>query len=235
MVTPWTRVECVDFDRHLQAEGHLPAALLMENAGVAVAAAVRRALAELPGGKVLVVVGPGNNGGDALVAGRLLHRAAGIELDLAAPLGVPDRPGGPAAGALEAARALGIQIRLVSVAEAFQALPDLVVDGLFGLGLSRPLEGPALAAVAAMARSPAPVLAVDVPSGLDCDTGAALGATVRARWTVTFVAPKAGFQRELGPEACGLVSVAGIGVSAGYARAWWERRRAQAADAGPQG
>lgn len=223
-----TRREAQAFDRHLQEECGIPASLLMENAGASLASHAAAAARATGGQRVLFLVGPGNNGGDALVAARHLHGGAGIFVAAVAPLGLPEGRDSPASAALRAARAIGVQL-LPGPLESVLANPwDLVVDGLFGVGLSRPLEGAALDAVDALARSPLPVLAVDVPSGLDCDTGLVLGAAPAARWTLTFVAPKAGFFRNQGPSCCGTVSVAGIGVSSGHLQSWLEKHRSSA-------
>lgn len=92
------------------------------------------------------------------------------------------------------------------------------------MGLSRPLAGRGLEVVAALqeaTRDGAPCLAVDLPSGLDGDSGEVLGAAPHARWTTTFVADKPGLHRGAGPERAGEVEVAGIGVSPDYAAHWY--------------
>jgi NAD(P)H-hydrate epimerase len=95
---------------------------------------------------------------------------------------------------------------------------DLVVDALFGNGLARPLGDPWKSAIERVNASRVPVLAVDLPSGLDADTGEVLGAAVRATETVTFIAPKLGFFRGAGPDHVGRLHVEEIGVP----RAWIE-------------
>ena len=89
---------------------------------------------------------------------------------------------------------------------------DWVVDGLLGTGLTRPVEGTLRAAIEALNRSGKPVLALDLPSGLDADTGRPLGAAVRARATATFVAPKLGFAAPGAGDFTGEVAVVDIGV-----------------------
>ncbi|MCJ2133749.1 NAD(P)H-hydrate dehydratase [Methylobacterium sp. J-026] len=176
---------------------------LMEAAGAAVAA---RARARLPtGGRALVLCGPGNNGGDGFVAARLL--AAGgypVELRL-----LGDRQ------ALTGDAALAAETWTGPVGRAAPApLPpcDLVIDALFGSGLSRDLDGEARALVEAVNGHDCPVLAVDVPSGIDGDTGAVRGAAIRADETVTFVALKPGHLLEPGRAHCGQLSVVQIGT-----------------------
>ena len=161
-------------DRRTIASG-TPGMTLMEAAGRAVAEA---AAALVPEGPVLVVAGPGNNGGDGFVAARRLM-AAGRAVSVSI-FGDPGRLKGDAALAFE--RWPG------ETRPAATPLPEaaLVIDALFGAGLDRPVAGPAAALVEAMNAGPAPVLAVDLPSGLDSETGRPLGATVRAAATVTF-------------------------------------------------
>ncbi|MGY2050595.1 NAD(P)H-hydrate dehydratase [Methylobacterium sp. JK268] len=177
---------------------------LMRRAGAAVAA---RALARIPGGaRVLVLCGPGNNGGDGFVAAADLA-AAGRQVAVAL-LGSRDALKGDAAAA--AASWTG------PVADAARADPaghDLVVDALFGAGLTRPLDGAARALVERVNASGIPVLAVDVPSGLDGDTGAPRGTAIQAAETVTFVRLKPGHLLLPGRGLCGPVTVADIGIT----------------------
>jgi NAD(P)H-hydrate epimerase len=107
------------------------------------------------------------------------------------------------------------EVQASDLGRAVQAAA-LVVDALFGTGLERPLDQPWKAAIEAVNASGRPVLAVDLPSGLDADSGAALGALVRATATVTFVAKKPGLTRGLGREAAGRVRVAEIGIPRGW-------------------
>lgn len=220
----WTVAEAQEFDRHLQEHCRVPAGLLMENAGRALALEALAAARQFSCGRLLFLVGPGNNGGDALVAARQVHLTEGIDLELWAPLGTPFQAGSPAATAYEAACGVGLR--------APSTLPDarlgrrpLVVDGLFGVGLSRPLEGGAAAAVERVRVSGAPVLAVDLPSGLDGDSGEILGTALPAWRTLTFVGPKQGCLRGEGPALSGELCTAGIGVSDEFAAAWLARRR----------
>ncbi|QGY05474.1 bifunctional ADP-dependent NAD(P)H-hydrate dehydratase/NAD(P)H-hydrate epimerase [Methylobacterium mesophilicum SR1.6/6] len=184
-------------------DGETSGLTLMEAAGAAVAA---RARARLPaGGRIVILCGPGNNGGDGFVAARLLAEGgATVELLL---LGDRATLKGDAARAAEAWRG--------PVGRANpEALPpcDLVVDALFGAGLARDLDGVARALVEAVNTSGTPVLAVDVPSGVDGDTGAVRGAGIRAVETVTFVTLKPGHLLEPGRSLCGQLSVADIGT-----------------------
>ena len=184
-------------------DGGVPGLRLMEAAGAAVAA---RARARLPaGGKTVVLCGPGNNGGDGFVAARLLAEAGyGVDLVL-----LGER------AALKGDAALAAQPWTGPVRQADGSpLPscDLVIDALFGAGLSRDLDGAARALVEAVNAAGVPVLAVDVPSGIDGDTGAVRGVAIRAVETVTFVAFKPGHLLQPGRSLCGQLSLADIGT-----------------------
>ncbi|TXN40793.1 NAD(P)H-hydrate dehydratase [Methylobacterium sp. WL7] len=184
-------------------DGGIPGLRLMEAAGAAVAA---RAAALLPdGGRAVVLCGPGNNGGDGFVAARLLtERGYAVDLCL-----LGDR----AALTGDAALAADAWTGPVHPATA-AALPsgDLVIDALFGAGLSRDLDGVARALIEAVNAGGRPVLAVDVPSGVDGDTGAVRGVAIRAVETVTFVAFKPGHLLQPGRSLCGRRHLADIGA-----------------------
>uniref|UniRef100_UPI002583E8E2 NAD(P)H-hydrate dehydratase n=1 Tax=Acidiphilium sp. TaxID=527 RepID=UPI002583E8E2 len=199
---------------------------LMEAAGRAVARAMRRRLAP---GRVLVLAGPGNNGGDGYVAARLLQQA-GWPVRLAAL--APPRADGDAA--LAAARWSGPMAPFTPEAAASA---DYVIDAVFGAGLSRPLAAPIAATLAAARR----IVAVDVPSGLDGATGAARGAVSSAAFTVTFFRLKPGHLLLPGRALCGEIMLADIGLPASVLGAigvsallnqpaLWRLRRAMAAD-----
>ena len=176
---------------------------LMENAGRAVAAEAARMVDR--GARVSVLCGPGNNGGDGFVAARHLVEA-GYETSVAL-LGPRDALKGDAAAMSR--RWTG---RVEPLAFASLDGARLVVDALFGAGLSRPLDGAAAAIVEALGKSSARVLSVDVPSGLDGTTGAATGPVVHADRTVTFFRRKPGHLLLPGRELCGTVVVAQIGI-----------------------
>ena len=181
--------------------GGVSGVALMEAAGRAVA---RAAIARFRPCRTLVLAGPGNNGGDGYVAARLLERA-GWPVAVAAL--APPRPGGDAAAA--AARWRGPTLPFAP-AEARRA--ELVVDAVFGAGLARDLEGAVAETLAAAAS--APLLAVDVPSGLDGETGAVRGFAPQAALTVTFFRRKPGHLLLPGRELCGAVTLADIGLPA---------------------
>jgi len=217
-----SRAEVRALDRRAIEEYGMPSVVLMENAGRACADEARRMLAG-DAGPVLVLCGPGNNGGDGLVIARTLdNHGVDVRAFFVGPaakleLGTPDF-----ATNLRLWRGLGRTIETVdavSVAArvtAHASRAALVVDALFGTGLDRELVEPWRGAIAAVNAARRPVLAVDLPSGLDADTGAELGLAVRATATVTFVARKPGLALGRGPDLAGRVVVAEIGIP----RAW---------------
>jgi hydroxyethylthiazole kinase-like uncharacterized protein yjeF len=176
----------------------IPGVMLMEAAGRAVARAAARRFRPA---RTLVLAGPGNNGGDGYVAARLLE-AAGWPVAVA-PLALP-RAGSDAA--LAAARWRGPVVGF-SAAEAGRAA--LVIDAVFGAGLAKPVEGIAAEVLGAVQ---APVLAVDVPSGVDGATGAVHGFAPAAALTVTFFRRKPGHLLLPGRVLCGETVLADIGL-----------------------
>jgi NAD(P)H-hydrate epimerase len=210
-----TRAEVREIDRRAIEEYGLPGIVLMENAGRG-AAELLHGLA--PGATVVIVCGKGNNAGDGFVIARHLENL-GHEVRLLLA-GEPAELRGDAAIAWRVAETAGILAqRLASAtpAEWEQALAnaDWIVDALLGTGASGAPRGAiatAIDAVNAAGRRGARVLAVDLPSGLDCDTGTAAGACVRAAVTVTFVAPKVGFAAVAAKPLIGELHVVGIGA-----------------------
>lgn len=194
-----TAAEMSEADR-LTIAGGTPGIELMEAAGRAVANA---AAALVPEGPVLVVAGPGNNGGDGFVAARLLA-AAGRAVTLML-LGDPARLRGDAAEAFARwpgpTRAATPELPAAAVA----------IDALYGAGLDRPVTGAGAGLIAALNAGP-PVVAVDVPSGLPADTGIPLGPCVTATATVTFFRLKPGHLLYPGRALCGAVTLADIGI-----------------------
>ncbi|MDN5864665.1 MAG: NAD(P)H-hydrate dehydratase, partial [Gammaproteobacteria bacterium] len=161
----------------------------------------------------VVCAGGGNNGGDGYVVARLALEARFDVCVIA--LGKP-RAGGIAAAAAEAWQAAGG--REITVEEAAVFAPDLIVDALFGIGLSRAPEGEAAGMIEAINAAGVPVAALDVPSGLFADTGAAPGPVVRAELTVTFIGLKPGLFTGKGPSVAGEIVFDRLGVPEGWKR-----------------
>ncbi|MCU0869385.1 MAG: NAD(P)H-hydrate dehydratase [Burkholderiales bacterium] len=186
-----------------------PAPRLMARAGAAAAAIAVEMLGDHPAPHVLVLAGPGNNGGDAWVVARTL-RERWIDTTVVFT-GDPERLPADARAALAAWTAAGGTWSPGLSPHA--ARPALVVDGLFGIGLRRPLDAAHAALVAHAHASGAPVLALDVPSGLDADTGQPVGdAVMRATRTATFIAHKPGLLMAHGPDHAGQVQVCDLGL-----------------------
>ena len=169
----------------IQSEG-IDSNTLMARAG---AAAFARARRHFPGARQWVVMaGVGNNAGDGYVIARLARQEGiGVSVLLLSP---DKRPRGDAATQYEAMEKAGVPVAPFGPGELPQC--DLIVDAMLGIGLSRPLEGPYFDAVQAINRHGAPVMAVDIPTGIHADGGTCMGAAVRAELTVAFVADKSG-------------------------------------------
>ncbi len=195
-------------DRHTIETLGVPGELLMESAGRAVAEAV---LALRPAlGEVLVVCGSGSNGGDGLVAARHLH---GLGVPVRVALVAPEaRLAGDAAANLRRAKAAGVPIGGPRLRP-----PEggVLVDAIFGTGLSRAVAGAEAAAIRRLraARGSSRIVAVDLPSGLDADTGQELGVAVHADVTVTLGLAKLGLTLEPGRQLAGRIVVARIGIA----------------------
>ena len=178
-------------------EAGTPRGELVLRAGRAVAD--RAAAMVGSGGRIAVLCGPGSNGADGFVAASLLAEA-GFAVTVGALM--PQRP----------AVWTG---EILPVAELDLRGADLVIDGLFGTGLSRDLDGAAADAIRRVGEAGRPVLAIDIPSGIDSDTGAVRGAAVRADWTVTFACRNPGHLLYPGRLHAGEVEIVDIGVACG--------------------
>ncbi len=254
---PMSRQEVRSLDEKAAAELAMPTLLLMENAGRGAAGWLAELVGAIPpdaGGRpftpppslpdpdvphgpppprVLILCGPGNNGGDGGVVARHLDAwgfpveviwfARGDQLrgDAAAQWGILARSGIAQSawfddhpGDADDPEAVGARL----------SGADWLVDGLLGTGLSRPVEGPLGLVIGAINRSGKPVFALDLPSGLDADTGTPLGLAVRAEATATFVAPKLGFSAPGAADYTGEVAVIDIGLPRALLAPFFARR-----------
>ncbi|MDO9411483.1 MAG: NAD(P)H-hydrate dehydratase [Pseudolabrys sp.] len=197
-----TTAEMGEADR-LTIKAGTPGIDLMERAGIAVADAV----SALSGRRVLVVAGPGNNGGDGFVAARHLAER-GYEVGVSF---VGDRAKLKGDAATAASRWSG-QVHPAEPAQLDGC--DIVIDALFGAGLDRDITGQAKAMIEAINQSSATIVAVDLPSGINGGNGAVMGAAVKAQHTVTFFRRKPGHVLLPGRLHCGTLTLADIGIPA---------------------
>lgn len=202
-----------EFDRRAQDDFGVPSLTLMENAGRSVAEAARSMLDGAIGRRVAVIAGRGNNGGDGFVAARLLHDArAKVTVFLLAD---PADVSGDAKTNLDILLKAKIPLKPIQTASVHEsALRDseIVVDAIFGTGLRGEVTGLASDVIRAINACGRPVVAVDLPSGLDADTGRIWGVCVRADCTVTFALPKIGMMIYPGADCVGDLIVADIGI-----------------------
>lgn len=216
MIPVLSRDQVRALDAHATAACAVPSLLLMENAGRGAAEIIRRRLGASRG--AVIVCGPGNNGGDGFVVARRLltiGHAATVALCIN-----PDRLKGDAR--VNHLAWLGVGGRVVDVSDGsllnaldtLLAESDLIVDALLGTGVDRPVTGHFAEVIERMNRAPVARVALDVPSGLDADTGAVLGVAVRAERTITFAHPKLGLLTSSGANHAGELHVADIGVPA---------------------
>ncbi|MGB2974861.1 MAG: NAD(P)H-hydrate epimerase [Phycisphaerae bacterium] len=213
-----TRDEIRAFDRYAIEALGVPGIVLMENAGRQIAEAARAMLAGRAKSRVVILAGPGNNGGDGFVVARHLAMA-GIRAEVAL-LAPREKIVGDADTNLRVLEAMGFQVRVLAgkvetmlgELRPMLAEADLVVDGMLGTGTRGEIREPYASVIGAVNDARRPVLAIDIPSGLDPDTGKPLGPTIRATKTVTLAAVKVGFRKPGAAEYTGEVVLADIGV-----------------------
>lgn len=209
MASAITRAQVREIDRRAIEEYGIPGIVLMENAGRGAAEVILQRCAGGEGTPIWIYCGGGNNGGDGYVIARHAHnRGAAVQVVAVTD---PLRLAGDARIQSEIVRRMGLPITAFEEAGAPPA-GCIVVDALLGTGAQGAPRPPMDAAITAINAAPAMRVAIDVPSGLDCDSGEAAGPAVRADWTVTFVAPKIGFTRPQARRHTGEVLVVDIGV-----------------------
>ncbi|MDD5327718.1 MAG: NAD(P)H-hydrate epimerase [Phycisphaerae bacterium] len=206
------------FDARAINELGIPGAVLMENAGRSCAELIKERLAEVKNPKVCIFCGTGNNGGDGYVIARhLLNSNFEVVVVIC---GDRSKIKGDAKINLDILEKMGQQVEQLNLNEGdipekvktFTADANMLVDGLFGTGLNGQLNDEYKQLIESINSRNCPILAVDIPSGLDCDTGEPLGAAIRASFTVTFVAVKKGFTVAKANAYTGEIFVASIGV-----------------------
>lgn len=213
-----TAQEMKEIERRCVEEYGIPTLLLMENAGIQVALALGKLFAPVSSKKICILAGPGNNGGDGFVVARhLKNRGAGVTVYHLCGDNPSSSGGGDAALNFAILRKMGVEPIFFgeeNISELAGAVgtSDVVVDALFGTGVSRPLDGAAAFAVSILNRSGKPVVSIDIPSGINADTGKAMGEAVRARHTVALGFLKRGHVLHPGASHAGEVEVADIAI-----------------------
>lgn len=202
----YTAAQVRELDRLALERQGIPSLTLVERAGAAALAALT---GRYPGaGNLVVLCGGGNNAGDGYALARLA-RQAGLEVRVTALVEPGRLKGDAAAGAQKY-----LQSGNVETALAVEGA-DIIVDALLGSGLNRPVEGSFAEAIEQVNAASAPVLSLDIPSGLHADTGTRLGSAVRADATITFIGLKRGMFTAEGPEFCGEILFSDLGAPAG--------------------
>ncbi len=205
-------------DRIAIEDYRIPGLILMENAGAGTVKAMEEHFGELDGRTVAIVVGPGNNGGDGLVIARHLLQRGGLPLVFL--LVKPEKFKGEAAANLVIVGNLEIPLFIVDDREKIKSLInclpdcDLIVDAIFGTGLTRKPAGHFFTAIETINSACCPVVSVDLPSGLNSDTGQLVGTGVRAALTTTYGLAKPGLFLGHGPEHTGALAIIDIGLPA---------------------
>ncbi|TPW00844.1 MAG: hypothetical protein FD125_2916, partial [bacterium] len=214
-----TAAEMRELDRAAIEGRKIPGIRLMENAGQAVAREMERRFGPLRGKTVTIVAGKGQNGGDGFVVARLLRKKnckARVAL-----LASPSSLTGDAATNLKRFQKAGGRCHAVDkepvldrVLAPLLSTSDLLVDAIFGTGLNAPVKGIPASAISMMNACGRPIVAIDLPSGLDGDRGSVLGTAITAALTVTLARPKRGLYLGVGPDHAGVIRVADIGIPA---------------------
>ncbi len=209
-----TAAECRELDRRAIEEFAVPGLLLMEHASIGLAVAITDVCPPTnDSAPIRIVCGPGNNGGDGYAAARHLTNAR-RSVDVHELID-PTTMAAESDAAVQREMLIRQGVTIVTHLDEFDQPVDdpcLWVDAIFGTGLTRPPSGRFAEAIEAMNSSPAPTLAVDIPSGLDADRGEPLEFAVQADWTITFGALKVGFTKPTAKRFLGALSLVPIGL-----------------------
>jgi len=211
-----TRQQARDFDNWAINNAGVPGAVLMENAGRGCAEIIISELKKSGGDKVCVFCGTGNNGGDGFVIARhLKNEGFKVKIGLC---GKSSKIKGDAEINYKITRNMKIAIKELDLNNIEKGVKDiasdsnLIVDAIFGTGLTGEISGEFEKLINAINSLNKPIIAVDIPSGLDCDSGLPLGAAIRATKTVTFAAAKKGFRNPDCAKYTGEIYIASIGI-----------------------
>jgi len=207
-----TRDQARQIDRLAIERYYIPGVVLMENAAGAATDVAIEMLGDPRGKDVLILCGGGNNGGDGLAIARHLHnRGAKVQIALTID---PERYRNEAMINWKIISAMNLPVVQATGELISRSRAQMIIDAIFGTGLTQPPRPPFVELADAVNRSGKPVLAIDIPSGLDCDTGLPPGPCIRATRTVTFVAQKQGFATAAAQEFLGRITIADIGCPA---------------------
>lgn len=213
-----TREEMLELDRKAIEEYKIPGIVLMENAGRNVAEEILKMLDDPQQAKVAILCGKGNNGGDGFVIARHLHNH-GISVDVFLVAKISDiLKDGDAGTNLQILLNMKIPVNeIFDIPGVNSILKELngyniLVDALLGTGLSGDVREPFKTLISGVNNLNNPMVSVDIPSGLDCNTGKILGAAIKATKTVTFAVAKKGFYLNDGPSYTGKVIVSDISI-----------------------
>ena len=219
--------EMRELDRSAIEEYGIPGMVLMENAGSSTVLMMEKVLGQASNSFALILIGPGNNGGDGLVIGRHLHQRGCEPVFLF--LVAPEKLQGDAASNLHIVKKLALPLHVLDTAARVQTLPALyqqltatgkpcyaIIDALFGTGLTRAIDGHVVELIRLINTEAwcagIPKIAIDIPSGLHADTGRIQGACIPADHTATYGCAKPGQLLEYGLEVCGKLHVLDIGI-----------------------
>ena len=223
-----TRTQLKEIDRIATDKYGIPSLILMENAGRAVAdETIKLIKSTLPGKKkpvIIVICGKGNNGGDGFVTARHLYNK-NCKVSILYLGNINDVKSRSEATNINLNIALKLRIPVIELSFLLKGLPrphrnafrllksaDVIIDAIFGIGLEREIQSPLLEFIAQINSSSIPVVAVDIPSGLDTDTGNPLGIAIKAKRTVTFGFPKIGFKNKEAIRYTGKIIVVDISL-----------------------
>ena len=198
-------------DRRAIGEFGIPGLILMENAGRGIADLAQKILKNRK--RIIVICGKGNNGGDGFVAARhLTNRGYKVDVIL---LANPDELKNDPKINFRILKSMRVPIKIVTSNKNFSSVlknSDLIIDAIFGIGLSRPVTGLFYDVISMLNESKKPVLSIDVPSGLNSDSGKVMGIAVRAKVTGTLGMAKRGLFVQKGPKLSGRVQVLDISI-----------------------
>jgi NAD(P)H-hydrate epimerase len=204
-----TREQVREIDRRSIEEYHIPGIVLMENAAAASAPVIVRVMNDFKTSNAVILCGGGNNGGDGLAIARHLHNAGkNVQIYLTID---PAKYQGDAETNWRIIQAMKLPVADADPRVIKKVCNAVIVDAIFGTGLTQRPRDPFPSLVSAVKISGCPVFAIDVPSGLDCDTGRCLGPCIEAHSTITFVAEKTGFTHAAARDCLGDCFVGDIG------------------------